>query len=257
MLGPEPDGLVLERPGEKLAIPFRAVARVRAEARSVTVELRAPAGTTPSRHRIEGVSAAAAVVFADGVNALLSDPVEDVDGGALVVVRTVTTTALQRYRRRLGQVMLGYLGGVLALAVTVAFVGHERTAMAGAVFVPTFGVLAALPLWIGLVSVGPWFKETLLRRRGVTVVATPADDPMTFRYTDGGGVSRVVSHPGGAGSVQVAYDLRDPSDVVVLQDGSTRLFDITLGPFFVLVGLCGIAFMTYLARLAILGQTFS
>ncbi|MEV8533160.1 hypothetical protein [Streptomyces sp. NPDC051211] len=61
------DGLVLERPGKKLTIPTRAIARVHAEARSVTVELRTLAGMTPSLYRIEDVSAAAAVAFADAV----------------------------------------------------------------------------------------------------------------------------------------------------------------------------------------------
>ncbi|WP_405419526.1 hypothetical protein [Streptomyces erythrochromogenes] len=71
------DGLVLERRGEKLTIPTRAVAGVRAE--------RIRRST-----RIEDAAAATAVAFADAVNTLLHDLVEDLAGGALVDVRTGT-----------------------------------------------------------------------------------------------------------------------------------------------------------------------
>lgn len=257
ILSSEQDGLVLERPGEKLTIPTGAIARVHAEARSVTVELRALTGTTPSLYRIEDVSAAAAVAFADAVNALLPDPVEDVDGSALVGRRTLTATWLETYRRRVKQVVLGYLGGVLALAVTTALVGDERTAMAGAVFTVMLGVMAALPLWFGAMDLGSWFHETRLRRHGVTVVAMQADAPMSYRYTDSSGTTRVISAPSHAPSVQVAYDPQDPSNAAVLRDRAQRLFEITLGPGFILLWLGGIAFVLYLVRLAILGETLS
>ncbi|MBC2908069.1 hypothetical protein [Streptomyces cupreus] len=82
VLSAEQEGLVLERSGEELTIPAEAIARVHAKARSVTVELRAPLGATPSVHRIEDVSEAAATAFADAVNALLPEPTEKTDGGA-------------------------------------------------------------------------------------------------------------------------------------------------------------------------------
>lgn len=65
-------------------IPTQAMARIRAEERSVRVELRALPGTAPSRYRIEDVSAAAAAAatFADAVNAALSTPAEEFDDGA-------------------------------------------------------------------------------------------------------------------------------------------------------------------------------
>ncbi|MGW9448589.1 hypothetical protein [Streptomyces sp. NPDC055632] len=256
-LSSQQDGLVLERPSEKLTIPIRAIARVHAEARSVTVELRALAGTTPSLHRIEDVSEAAAVTFADAVNALLPDPVEDVDGGALVDVLTFTKTWLETYRHRLGRVMLGYLGGVLALALATAIVGDERTAVAGAVFIVAVGVMAALPLWLGAVCVVPWFHEACLRRHGVTVDAVQADAPMTYRYMDSSGTTRVLTHQSVAPSIQVAYAPQDLSNVVVLQDPSSRFFEITLGPCFFLLGLGGIAFAIHLALTAIQGKTLS
>ncbi|MFF3842540.1 hypothetical protein [Streptomyces sp. NPDC001930] len=248
------DGLVLERPGEKVMIPFGAIARVRAEARSVTVELRALAGATPSVHRIEDVSAAAAAAFADAANALLSDPIEDVDGSVLVDARTFTRTWLQRFRRRLGWVLLGCLGGVLALSVTTAVAGDGRAAVTGAVFGLALGVMAVVGIGLGAVCVVPWFHEIRRRRRGVTVVAVQADGPGTYQYTDSTGTTRVFSHPSPAPSVQASYDPRDPSDVFVLQDRSTRLLDITLGPCFLLAGLGGIAVVIGLAAMTILGK---
>ncbi|MFF9909685.1 hypothetical protein [Streptomyces sp. NPDC013457] len=250
----EQEELVLERPAEKLTIPLRAVARVHAEARTVTVELRALAGAVPTAHRVEDVSAAAAAAFADAVNALLPQPVEDIDGGAVVGVRTFTETWLQTFRHGLRRVMLGYLGALLALAVTTAIAGPERTAVAGAVFIVPLGLLAAAFLWIGVVCVVPWFRQLRLRRHGVTVDAVQADEPGTYRYTDGTGVTRLFSHPATTPSVPAAYDARNAAKVLVLQDPSTRLIDITLGSCFLLAGLAttaapiGLAVMTILDK---------
>lgn len=70
--------------------------------------------------------------------------------------RTRTQPWIETYRLRLKQVVLGYLGAVLALAVTTAIVGDERTAMAGAVFTVMLGFMAALPLWFGGIDLGSW-----------------------------------------------------------------------------------------------------
>ncbi|MFD3658852.1 hypothetical protein [Streptomyces sp. NPDC058620] len=252
-LSSEQDGLVLERPGEKLTIPTRAIARVHAEARSLTVELRALAGATPSVHRIEDVSPAAAAAFADAVNALLPQRVEDVEGVALVDVRTFTTTWLQKFRRRLGRALLGCLGGVLALAVATAIAGEGPTPVGGAMFIVPLGVMAVIGIGLGVVCVVPWFHETHRRRHGVTVVAVQTDEPGTYQYTDSTG-TRVFAHPSTEPSVQASYDPRDPSDVLVLQDRSARFFEITLGPCFLLAGLGGLAVVIGLAVMMILGK---
>ncbi|MFE5941938.1 hypothetical protein [Streptomyces sp. NPDC056480] len=255
VLSAEQDGLALERPGEKVMIPFGAIARVHAEGRSLTVELRALAGATPAVHRVEDVSAAAAVAFADAVNALLLDPAEDIDGSALVDARTFTSTWLQRFRRRLGRVLLGCLGGVLALSVTTAVAGDGRTAVTGAVLIAALGVMAVVGIGLGAVCLVPWFHEARRRRHGMTVIAVQVDGPGTYQYTDSTGTTRVFSHPSPAPSVQAGYDPRNPSDVLVLQDHrSTRLLDITLGPCFLLAGLGGIAVVIGLTVMAILGE---
>ncbi|XIE78455.1 hypothetical protein AB6O49_10535 [Streptomyces sp. SBR177] len=88
--------LVLRRRDAELRIPFAAIARVRAARREVAVELTAPAGTEPTVHRIEDVSAAAASVFAEAVNAALPERApgeETVDGATLVVTRSLVFDA--------------------------------------------------------------------------------------------------------------------------------------------------------------------
>ncbi|MFE6787604.1 hypothetical protein ACFVFF_35630 [Streptomyces sp. NPDC057680] len=255
VLSAVPGGLVLERPGGQVMIPFRAIARVHVEAREVTVELSAPAGAAPSLHRVGEVSAAAAAAFADAVNVLLPVPVEDIDGSALVEVRTSTRTWLQRFRRTLGRVLLGCLAGVLALSVTNAVAGDGRTAVTGALLVAALGALAVVGIGLGAVCVVPWFHETRRRRYGVTVIAEQADGPGMYRYADGSGTVRVFSHPAGpVPSLQACYDPRDPADVLVLQDRSSRLIDITLGSCFLLAGLGGIAAVVGLVALTILGR---
>lgn len=249
----ERDALVLERPGRKLTIPARAIARVRAEGRSVTVELRAPAGAAPSVHGVEAVSPAAAGAFADAVNALLARAVEGVDGGALVVVHAHTKTWLQTFRRRLGWVLLGCLGGVLALSVTTAVAGEgaDVTGVSGAI--ASLGVLAVAASGFGAVCAWPWLQEGRRRRRGVTVPAVRAHGPGAYQYTDDAGATHVFSHPGTAASVRVGYLAHDPADVLVLRDPSTRLMDITLGSCFLLAGASGIAVVVWLAATTILG----
>ncbi|MEV0452844.1 hypothetical protein [Streptomyces sp. NPDC050600] len=71
VLQAEDDDLVLTRGREETRIPLQAVRTVRAEGRTVAVELTAPAGSTPAVHRVGGVSEVAATVFADAVNASL------------------------------------------------------------------------------------------------------------------------------------------------------------------------------------------
>ncbi|MER5203991.1 hypothetical protein [Streptomyces sp. NPDC002825] len=55
VLRQEGDVLVLERAGEVLTIPLRAVAVVRTEGRSVAAELLAPKGAPAASYRIEDV----------------------------------------------------------------------------------------------------------------------------------------------------------------------------------------------------------
>ncbi|MEU2114697.1 hypothetical protein ABZ567_03360 [Streptomyces sp. NPDC016459] len=117
VLSAAPEGLLLERPSEELTIPGEAIARVRADGGSVAVELRAPAGTAPVVQRIDGADETAATAFADGVNSLLLDPEEEVDGAAMLVLRTLRTRRSRRALRRTKWYALGCLVTVVALSV--------------------------------------------------------------------------------------------------------------------------------------------
>ncbi|MEV6394513.1 hypothetical protein AB0M39_06960 [Streptomyces sp. NPDC051907] len=264
VLSAEPDGLVLERPGDELTIPARAIARVHAEARSVTVELKAPAGATPSVHRIEDVSEAAAVVFADGVNALLPErneehaenagnaENEEIDGASLVVLRTFAMTRRQKFLRRLKRFVIGCLGGVVALCVTAAAAGDAAVAVA---VVPT-GFLGTVGLGAGVYCVGTWNRERRLLKHGITVVASLTDRPGAYLYTDSTGTTRVLSHLGFAPFVRASYDPRDPSDVVVPESPFMRRFNITLGSFILFCGLNGAVLAIWMTVMAVLGEGF-
>jgi hypothetical protein len=250
VLSAEQEGLVLERPGEELTIPAGAIARVHAEARSVTVELRAPAGAIRSVHRIEDVSETAAVVFADAVNALLPERTEEVDGGALVVLRTFARTRRQKFLRRLKWFVLGCLGGVVALCVTAGIAGDVPTAIA----VVPVGFLGTLGLGVGVYCVGTWNRERRLLRHGVTVVASEANRLGVYLYTDSTGATRVLSHMGVEPFVRVSYDPRDPSDVLVPQAPFMRRFNVSLGAFVLFCGLNAAGLAIWMTVMAVLGK---
>ncbi|MFC8899965.1 hypothetical protein [Streptomyces cinereoruber] len=65
----EDDGPVLDLPRERVAFTPDGPVRMRAEGRSVLIELRAKAGATPRVYRTDDVDEAAATAFADGVDA--------------------------------------------------------------------------------------------------------------------------------------------------------------------------------------------
>ncbi|GAA4936717.1 hypothetical protein ACFPM3_06630 [Streptomyces coeruleoprunus] len=92
--------------------------------------MRAPSGATPSVYRIEDASEAAATAFADAVNALLPERTEEIDGGALVVLRTFAKTGRQRFLRRLKWFEFGCLGVFVALCASAGIAGVEGLAIA-------------------------------------------------------------------------------------------------------------------------------
>lgn len=229
---------MLERRGETLAIPVGAVAHLRAEARCVTVELRALAGTTPSVQRIEDVSEAAAVVFVEAVNALLPDPVGEVDGGALVVVRSFARTRLQKFRRRLLGCVLGALGSVIGLFVALTATAEGSDAKGSAFVGGITGGLTVLLVGLCVLFWGASFHERRLRRHGLSVVAVRTDRPRVYRFTDSGGSTRYFSHLSAAPSEQVGYDPRDTSDVLVFRAPFARILDTSVAWLSLLAVFC-------------------
>ncbi|MFJ8295008.1 hypothetical protein ACIQ9R_03945 [Streptomyces sp. NPDC094447] len=222
------DELVLERRSETLAIPARAVARVRAEARCVTVELRARPGTTPAVHRIEDVSEAAAVVFADAVNSLLPARSDEVDGAALVVVRSIGRTRLRTFRRRAVWGTLGALAVVIGLTVPFVDAADGPDGQGSAVVSGILGGITVLALGLAVLFTGPSVYERRLRRHGVTVVAERTDRPRVYRFEDGTGTTRYLSHLSVAPYEQVAYHPRDASDLVVVRNPFARFLDVAI-----------------------------
>ncbi|MGW2396181.1 hypothetical protein ACWCYY_06475 [Kitasatospora sp. NPDC001664] len=208
------EALVLTRPHAQLRIPLAAVRRVRAEDRSVSVELAAGAAV----HRVAGVSSAAAAVFAAAVTAALP---EHPDEEAVVVTSTVAETRPQRRIRLLKRWAL-----VLGLVVTAvsAATGIATGGLTGIVL----GVMSLLcgALGVAMTAVGLgglWLahRQRYLLRHGITVEAERLpDQPWTYAYTDTDGVSRSLWAKSASATLEVAYAPGDPSEVVVRRSGA-------------------------------------
>ncbi|MFE6066765.1 hypothetical protein [Streptomyces sp. NPDC056525] len=237
-LSADPEGLLLERPREELTIPGQAVARVRAEGGAVAVELRAPTGTTPVVHRIEGVSEAAATAFADGVNSLLLEPDEEIDGATLLVLRTFRTRRQRRHLRRFMWFMLGCLGAVVALSVIAGVAGDDPGYVVGIVLI---GLITAAALGGAFYEFGEWNHRRRVRRHGVREFARPANVPGIYLYVDTTGMTRTVSHLSHGPYLEVAYDPKDPADVCTLKPGFMQRLSISAGTFLLVCGLGGVA----------------
>ncbi|MEU7021752.1 hypothetical protein ABZ990_13970 [Streptomyces sp. NPDC046203] len=263
-LSAEPDCLVFERPGEELTIRLRAVARVRAEERAVAVELRARAGAEPLVYRIDDVSEVSATLFTKGVNALLPKPGaaeestdgeegkdnkgdggdggdggdEEIDGAAFAVLRTRRPAWRRRFLHRIKWLVLGCQGLMAVMSVAALVAGDAGTALA---MVP-FGFIATAGFGVGGYLLGNWRRERRLVKRGVTVVAEMAE-PGTYLYRDPTGIRRVLPHWGEGPAVPVAYDARDPSDVVALQLPAARRLNAGFGAFLTFCALDAVAMM--------------
>jgi hypothetical protein len=95
----EDEALLLSRRHDETRIPLAAIARVRAEGRALAVELTTPAGTVPAVHRIDGVSEAAATMFASALNAALPEAAgrdTTADGSALIETQTRPVSRRER-----------------------------------------------------------------------------------------------------------------------------------------------------------------
>ncbi|MET8509683.1 hypothetical protein ABZV60_34495 [Streptomyces sp. NPDC004787] len=223
--------LVLRRRDAELRIPFAAVARVRAERREVAIELTAPTGTEPTVHRIEDVSAAAAAVFAEAVNAALPERApgeEAVDGAALVVTRSLRPDAEEGEDGGDGTDVEGGLARhgtwpmyaayavAGALGVVVGLLGGDWSRGIATLLL---GATAAWVTYCGLRWLAMAWKEWHLPRYGITVegqqVFRDGDTTNAFTATDG--VTRHIRGDNKGRPVQIAYHPRDPMKAVVLK----------------------------------------
>lgn len=219
--------LVLRRPDAELRIPFAAIARVRAERRDVAVELTAPAGAEPTVYRVEDVSAAAASVFADAVNAALPERAageEPVDGAALVATRSLVVDDEEeadeddetevRLPTHSGATY-AVCAAVAVLAVVVGLVDANWGRGIATLLLGEAGVGVTYVTLMGLS--GAWWGW-YLPRYGITVEGRQVfrDGGTTNAFTATDGVTR---HIGGNNSdgrpVQIAYHPRNPRNAVV------------------------------------------
>lgn len=228
--------LILRRAREEMRIPLRAVERVRAEGRAVAVELTAPAGTTPSVQRFEGADEAAAVAFADSLNAALPTEGKLADGSLHIEGDRLggdphTTKALRALKRGTLYASLT----VVALCVLVSVTGHP----AAMILIIPFGFMAVGFLAGGSVPAYGPYRERHLRRHGVTTVAERIPgEPGWFAYTDPTGLSRHVRSTAAAWTIDVAYDPQDPGRVTTLRKHPWLSFDGILGMASIGTGLC-------------------
>lgn len=224
--------LLLRRPDAELRIPFAAIARVHAERRDILLELTAPAGADPTVYRVSDVSAAAAGVFADAVNAALPEPAADeetVDGSTLVVTRSLVIgdegededeadENLVKVGLPSHGIQLMYTGcaAVAALAVVVGVLGGDWSRAIATLLLGATGV--AFSFFVVMMFGMAW-RDWYLPHYGITV-----EGRQVFREDDGDtvhafvatdGVTRhILGHDKGK-TVRIAYHPENPAYAVV------------------------------------------
>ncbi|MFE5614396.1 hypothetical protein [Streptomyces sp. NPDC056463] len=233
----EDDDLVLTGGRKKTRIPFRAVLSVWAQGRAVTIELTAPAGSTPAVYRIGGMGEAAATVFADVVNASLPEradgSAEVVDGRALV---TVTREESGEDAWFVNVAVWWWTAGLLIVAMTVVigFVGSVVWAVIFAVITP-FGLVTTLGT---LLQGKEMYDVWVLPLRGIIVEAQRSG--MYYRYTDMHGVTRTASDTLGritGPTAQVAYHPRRPGTAAFVNPWGRKVWFTFLHLVVLLIGL--------------------
>ncbi|MFB7518095.1 hypothetical protein [Streptomyces sp. NPDC056144] len=225
-------GLVLDLPREQITFTPDGLGRIRAEGRSVLIELRAKARTTPRIHRIDDVDPADAVAFADGVNAILANRTDsdDVDGTPFAVVRSLAPTWRSRFHRRMLRGTLGHLLALVVLCVVTGALGWWEQVLLAVVI----GGLAWAGLWLGLYGVIRSRRERWLYRNGVVVTATRATMSRgAYIYPDPRGDYRCIEHGEAGPSITVAYPPDDPANVLAPSTPVNHLMNTYLGGFLV------------------------
>ncbi|MFH9736818.1 hypothetical protein ACH4MA_03880 [Streptomyces roseolus] len=237
----EEDALVLRRWRKEKRIPLRAVRQVRAEGRALSVELTAPAGTTPIVLRVQGVSAAAATVFADAVTTRLPEE-READGAALVTEGAPAEPEEAVYWRvvKLCAWAVGLV--TVGVAVALAIVGSGVFA---------FLFLICNPVTLGFTVLGLYamrmpYYEWYLPRYGITVEAVYRG-PRNYAYTDLHGTARTASVSGSAPTRRVAYHPDRPGEAFAAYSWIRKVFRTLFCLAFLLVCLSLFAFNIYMA----------
>ncbi|MFD3531544.1 hypothetical protein [Streptomyces sp. NPDC058664] len=248
----EGDALLLTRHHDEIRIPLAAIAQVRTEGRSLTVELTAPAGATAFTHRIDGASEAAAAMFAATVNAALPEVTRrdtNADGTALVEAHTRPASRRELKIRLLKWWAAANVAAVVLLCVLIAVAGQP----VGIVLFVPFGFVAAACVLTSVVSLSSWYREFRLIRHGITTLAVESPDRRgVYLYTDPAGLVRQVFTWAGRLSTTVSYDPANPADVILPRSTFLRRGELCFGLF---CALCGVGF--YATMIAMVVQTFT
>ncbi|MFD4247605.1 hypothetical protein ACFWP3_39375 [Streptomyces sp. NPDC058525] len=224
--------LLLRRPDAELRIPLAAIARVHAERRDLSVELTAPSRAEPTVYRVTDVSAAAASVFADAVNAALPERAvgeETVDGSTLVITRNLGFDDGEEEEEDENSVPVGlplqnkrwayacYVA-VAALAVVVVLIDKNWGRGIATLLLGEVGV--AITLFASTVMILMW-REWYLPRYGILVDAQQIyrDGNSTNAFTATDGVTRHILGNDKGKPVRVAYHPQNPMNAIVLRTG--------------------------------------
>ncbi|MEV6328888.1 hypothetical protein [Streptomyces sp. NPDC051909] len=252
--------LVLRRPDAELRIPLAAIARVRAERRDLAVELTAPAGAEPTAYRVTDVSAAAASVFADAVNAALPERApgeEPVDGATLVVTRSLVLDDDEEADEDETEVQVGLpslrgpaYAGCVAVAILAVVVGLMDKNWGRGIATLLLGEAAVGVTWATLMGILGGWRAWYLPRYGITVegqqVFRGGDTTNAFTATDG--VTRYIGGSNKGKPVRIAYHPRNPRDAIVRTDWREHAFALTV--FLVVAVVAGfLDYGTYLLAL--------
>ncbi|MEU5216066.1 hypothetical protein AB0G79_07690 [Streptomyces sp. NPDC020807] len=212
--------LLVRQVMEEMQVYLEAVARLRAEGRTLAVELTAEAGAVPAVYRYEGADEASVAAFADAVNALLPETPARVDGTQYMAgVRLGRDLQERRLHRVLRRSSLYGACVVVAATVAAGFV-MPAAATAGVAVFATLGMLVLVGCAAALY--GP-YREAYLRRHGVRVTAERVPGESRYAYRDASGLERVVRGSGEAWTLDVLYDPRDSGRVLVPRSLGRRL----------------------------------
>ncbi|MFB6504534.1 MULTISPECIES: hypothetical protein [unclassified Streptomyces] len=243
----EGDALMLRRPDQEIRIPLRAIERVRAEGRTVAVELTAPAGTVATVHRMDDASEAAVALFAENVNEILPErdgAAEPADGASMVAIRTLTESPDERRertrkrRRKIGALSVGTV--IIALAIALGICGQWSVALTTVLL----GPLGPLGLYYGGTAAQSAYRTWYLPRDGIIVQARRVGSDTflggrfgTYAYIDRHGVARKAHKRSNDLTIMVAYHQDKPYVATVVESRAALIGDIVFAVFALLFGL--------------------
>ncbi|MGW5420447.1 DUF3592 domain-containing protein [Streptomyces sp. NPDC003943] len=202
--------VILRRDGQEHHIPLAAIAAVRAEGRTLRIEL--PATT----YEVEDVSAAGAAAFADAVGA---DLPEAVDPSAAVTSRAVDTAGRRLTKAR--AVAVAVAVAVTALVVSVGLAGG----MTSGALVFCSLLFGSAGAFVAYVMMQGLYRMWRLPRHGITVTAEFShytNRKRVYRYTDTTGREHTYDNGPGGQRVELSYDPLDPRKAIVVESVYVR-----------------------------------